>query len=196
MREADTARATERNEVEARLHHAQSALATALGNQRLREKYYKQVMHRLSHVDAKLNQMGGIVPNAAVSKFSQTDAVELWVQNATFRPNGLPTSAHWVPEARELARASGFRAMPLPRLKAAIKDLYAAKLMADAAALRKLKAPTDLPVFVHEHYTAQFGLPTRVQRLADLLSNVVRYNQSGPLEPLAPFSYELGTMFR
>jgi alcohol dehydrogenase YqhD (iron-dependent ADH family) len=80
VREADTARATERNEVEARLHHAQSALATALGNQRLREKYYKQVMHRLSHVDAKLNQMGGIVPNAAVSKFSQTDAVELWVQ--------------------------------------------------------------------------------------------------------------------
>jgi chromosome segregation ATPase len=175
MRDAETARATERNEVEARLHQAQSALATALGNQRLRERYYKQVMHRLSHVDAKLNAMGGIVPNAAVSKFSQTDAVELWVQNATFRPNGLPTSAHWVPEARELARAHGFRAMPLPRLKAAIKTLYAAKLMADAAALRKLKAPTDLPVFVHEHYTAQYGLPTRVQRLADLLSNVLRY---------------------
>jgi hypothetical protein len=61
--------------------------------------------------------------------------------------------------------------MSLPQLKAAIKALYAAKLMADAAALRKLKAPCDLPVFVHDYITAQYGLPTRVQRLAGTQPN-------------------------
>jgi uncharacterized protein YycO len=55
-----------------------------------------QVMHRLSHVDNKLNAMRLPVPNAAVSKHQQTDSVELWVQQATFRANGLPTSAAWV----------------------------------------------------------------------------------------------------
>jgi hypothetical protein len=45
VRETETLRATERVEVEAQLHHAQASLATALGNQRLRDKYHKQVTY-------------------------------------------------------------------------------------------------------------------------------------------------------
>eukprot|EP00976_Prorocentrum_cordatum_P047545 960542-Prorocentrum_minimum.AAC.1 len=156
---------------------ARAKLASLRGKAELTHKYHRLVSAEAAKLRARLDK-AGIGEGEPVSKYCQTDHLELAVQRLNHRANGEPVARGWARGALAAAQIGGFQLVPLPRLKPLLQDMQRGMLVAEAAARSRRTDPPSLQEVAYRTLATKegHGHPVPEAALADFAGSVAHHS--------------------